>query len=427
MRAVMLTLACLLLAGLLGGTATVALGLFNVSAQGGHWPGVYTLLHTTYRNSVRLRAPDEADAPDINDKARLVLGARHYQQACVQCHGKPGERQSRTMQSMLPAPPPIRQAVEGWQANHLYWIVKHGIKMSGMPHWPDSDDDQGIWSVVAFLSHAGEMDAQAYSELLAGEWNNDPMHTQRQEQAIPETLESQNCLMCHGYRGASDNAYIPRLDILSQSYLAESLRAYRSQSRGSGIMQQAASGLDDETITKLARHYASPATESGAAARAESPAPAPTELSIKADEFTIESESIQRGERLAQGLRAGQPDDQTHANIDNQNIARPGSESLTAPLGETMGADAAGGETAACNACHGPWPAPLNERYPALAGQPEAYLLEQMKRWKNGSRGGTELSRMMHSVMTDVELSQLQDLAAYYASLPAQPEKSEHR
>ena len=57
MRAVLLTLAVLAGLGLTGAAAVVTFGLYNVSAQVGHLPGVSWVLHTTFRNSVALRAP----------------------------------------------------------------------------------------------------------------------------------------------------------------------------------------------------------------------------------------------------------------------------------------------------------------------------------------------------------------------------------
>ena len=62
MRQKLLVLAALAGLGLAGAAAVVGFGLYNVSAQVGHMPGVSWVLHTTFRNSVRLRAPSTAFA-----------------------------------------------------------------------------------------------------------------------------------------------------------------------------------------------------------------------------------------------------------------------------------------------------------------------------------------------------------------------------
>ena len=47
-----------------------------------------------------------------------------------------------------------------------FWIIKHGIKMSGMPAWGKSMDDESIWSMVAFLQQLPDMSEIRYHELV---------------------------------------------------------------------------------------------------------------------------------------------------------------------------------------------------------------------------------------------------------------------
>jgi hypothetical protein len=136
MRRTLLILAALAVAGLAAAVSIVSLGLYNVSARAGHLPGVSWVLHTTFRNAVRLRAPAEDEVPDLSDPALIALGAGHYATACAPCHAGPDDSRTATMRAMLPVPPPIREAVAGWQPSHLHWIVENGVKMTGMPGWP---------------------------------------------------------------------------------------------------------------------------------------------------------------------------------------------------------------------------------------------------------------------------------------------------
>ena len=94
MRRMIQTLAALALLGLLGAAAVVGLGLYNVSAQVGHMPGVSWVLHTTFRNSVKLRATSMEAAPDLSDPDLVALGAGHYATACAPCHASPGTDRS---------------------------------------------------------------------------------------------------------------------------------------------------------------------------------------------------------------------------------------------------------------------------------------------------------------------------------------------
>ena len=218
------------------GGSVVGFGLYNVSARAGHFPGVSWLLHTTYRSSVTLRAPSPGSAPDLSAEGMVALGAGHYDSACKFCHGAPGHPRSQTVRAMNPEPPPIRAAVGDWRPEELFWIVRNGVKMSGMPAWPAHARASDVWPVVAFLEQVERMDAAAYTALTAAR----------------ET----GCAMCHASDGrAHGNPQIPRLDILTPEYIALSLAAYRQGTRFSGIMQHAASALSDSDIERLAAHY----------------------------------------------------------------------------------------------------------------------------------------------------------------------------
>ena len=86
MRTVIKTLIVLALLGAVGAVTIVGLGLFNVSARAGHIPGVSWVLHTAYRQSVKLRAPDAEQVPDLSDHDLVALGAGHFDSACSFCH-----------------------------------------------------------------------------------------------------------------------------------------------------------------------------------------------------------------------------------------------------------------------------------------------------------------------------------------------------
>ena len=246
MRRVVQTLAALAAAGAVVFVAVVFGGAYNVAASVGHLPGVEWVLHTTYKNSVRRRAPPAEAAPPL-DAAMVELGARHYDAACAMCHSRPGQDRDATVRHMNPVPPPIHVAVEHWDAGELHWIVDHGVKMSGMPAWPaDRDDD--VWPVVAFLTAV--QDGMTGDDYL------------RLTEHGPEPFDY--CAGCHGTDGVSGNPQIPRLDIQPVQYLALSLDAYATGVRDSGIMAEAASHVPRETLAGLARRFA----EAGPSGRA---------------------------------------------------------------------------------------------------------------------------------------------------------------
>ncbi|RKF12716.1 class I triheme cytochrome c [Roseovarius spongiae] len=328
-----------IVAALIGAALVVFLGLFNVSARDGHWPGVSWVLHTTFENSAELRAPPASEAPaNLDSPAMVALGAGHFMSGCAMCHGAPGVARSATVQQMLPVPPHLSNVSEKFDASELFWIVHNGIKMSGMPAWPANRRDE-VWPVVAFLQALPEMTPDEYSQLTSS--------------------ETGFCAVCHGAGGVSENPHVPRLDILSKSYIAQSLAAYKSGARDSGIMAEALSHLPRAAIPDVAADFAATAPRGSAAPR------------------TAEFDA---GRALA--------------------FAEGDSHSVPA-----------------CRACHGPWSEPLNPAFPSIAGQHAPYLEQQLRLWRKGNRGGGRAAELMYKAARDLTDEQISALAAYYSGL----------
>ena len=248
MKRVMQTLAALAVFAVFCGAAVVFGGLYNVSARIGHFPGVPFFLHTTFKNSVQLRAPAENTVPDLDAEGMVALGAKHFDGGCKVCHAAPGQERWAVPNVMVPRPPHITMAVQDWQANELHWIVDEGVKMSGMPYWPATRTDD-IWPVVAFLEAVQDgMTGQTYADLTA-----------RPERPNDAPDDLPYCAMCHGNEGRSGNPQIPRLDIQPQAYLEQTLLAYADGTRDSGIMHVAATRVAEADLMALAAWFGSQA------------------------------------------------------------------------------------------------------------------------------------------------------------------------
>jgi len=154
----------LLAAGVTAGAAGLALlygGWYNIGATAQHFPFVYSVLEEGMKQSVRNHAR-EIKAPRLGGAQQLRLGARVYRDKCLQCHGGPGVAQSTIGMSMQPIPGPLVDATQRWDPNELYWVTRHGIKMSGMPAWEYHLSEDELWAVVAFVTVLPSMDTQAF-------------------------------------------------------------------------------------------------------------------------------------------------------------------------------------------------------------------------------------------------------------------------
>ena len=230
----------------LGGFLIAWSGLYNVAASRGHWAIVEWMLAFGMRNSVELRA-FMIDAPDLDDAGMILLGANHYRTGCAPCHGAPGINADPVAQAMLPPPPDLTGVAERWRDNELFWIVKHGIKYTGMPAWVAQSRDDEVWSLVAFLKALRAMSADRYADLLRSpdERSSDVM---REAGAL--------CGGCHGGPGGGPrSALLPGLHGQKRDYLMASLAAYADGTRFSGIMQPVAGNLSQAQIRSFAHFY----------------------------------------------------------------------------------------------------------------------------------------------------------------------------
>lgn len=148
-----------------GSAAVVYSGVYDVAADAPHTRPVYALLEFARERSIAARA-GRLEVPDgLDDPARIRRGAGNYDAMCVGCHLKPGAQPTELSRGLYPAPPDLtRTRVPIAEA---FWVVKHGIKASGMPAWGRSMADEHLWNMAAFVRQLPTLDRAAYDALVA--------------------------------------------------------------------------------------------------------------------------------------------------------------------------------------------------------------------------------------------------------------------
>jgi cytochrome c553 len=377
-------------AALLGALLFAWSGIYSVAATSGHYPLFRVFLGFALHQSVETHAAGITVPPTLDDPAMVRRGAAHYQGGCAPCHGAPGHAPNPITRQMLPEPPHLSDRTGDWTDAQLFWVVKHGIKYTGMPAWVAPGREDEVWSVVAFLRRLPEMETSTYRRLALGEADADRTGGGEGLRLLLQNGPTEGrlaaCARCHGLDGGGDGTgAFPRLQGQTAAYLYEALKRYARGSRPSGIMQPVAAELDDAEMRLLAAHYAAQPARGPAAAGAPPPAD-PEQLAV--------------GRRIAQ---EGLP----------------------------------GRRVAACAGCHGPKPgAAMHPLYPRLAGQEAGYIADQLTLWLSGVRGGAAeeapLARIMaHAVGASpgqgpprpprrwfMSQAEIRAVAAWYAAQP---------
>ncbi|HEV3184432.1 MAG TPA: cytochrome c [Xanthobacteraceae bacterium] len=95
------------------------------------------------------------DAPPIplDDPANVQAGARAFAaRGCTNCHGGPGVEWAKFSEGLNPDPPDLKDVVKERQPGELFWVIKNGINMTGMPSFGKIEvPDKEIWTIVAFI------------------------------------------------------------------------------------------------------------------------------------------------------------------------------------------------------------------------------------------------------------------------------------
>jgi len=146
-------------------------GLYNIAADVPHPQPVYWLLETIGDRSVAARARDVVVPKNLNDPSRISRGAGQYADMCSGCHLAPGMKRTEISRGLYPRAPELRHKTDLTPAEQ-FWIVKHGVKMTGMPAWGVTHDDELLWDVVAFVRKLPELTPDQYESLV----KNAPKH-----------------------------------------------------------------------------------------------------------------------------------------------------------------------------------------------------------------------------------------------------------
>ena len=147
-----LTLALLSVSAL----AVVKLGLMPVSADGNHSRLEARVMPSVLHAAIAKQAPLQTNPVSLSED-NLKSGATTYKAMCARCHSTPQGNPSVYGQSFYPPAPQLSGGMSTYTESQLFWIIKHGIRNTGMPAWGSMLSDEEIWQIVNLLKNSQDL------------------------------------------------------------------------------------------------------------------------------------------------------------------------------------------------------------------------------------------------------------------------------
>lgn len=141
-------------------------GVYNIAADEPHWQITIAVLETARERSVAHHSKGIVPPP-LNNSGMALTGLKHFHETCRICHGAPGFRRSDFAMGLYPLPPDLssKELQSEVTEASLFWVINHGFKMTGMPSFGETLEDNDIWNIVAFVERLPALSQSEYADM----------------------------------------------------------------------------------------------------------------------------------------------------------------------------------------------------------------------------------------------------------------------
>ena len=91
------------------------------------------------------------------ERLRLTPGAKVYAMNCGVCHGDFDSKPAILEKSLYPPPPNLILHPLDDPEWHVYYVIRTGVRYTGMPSWDRALTDPDVWKVTAFLTRINKL------------------------------------------------------------------------------------------------------------------------------------------------------------------------------------------------------------------------------------------------------------------------------
>ena len=107
----------------------------------------------------------------FSDSAEAVeAGRMHFADHCASCHGNDGRGKTEIGQNLYPKAPDMwGKETQSLSDGELFYIIKNGVRLTGMPAWGEDtpEDDRASWHLVSFIRHVPWITPKELEEMKA--------------------------------------------------------------------------------------------------------------------------------------------------------------------------------------------------------------------------------------------------------------------
>ena len=168
-------------------------GLYNISARVPHFAPTLALLELVRDRSIAHHSKTmEAPPLNMNNIELARKGVIHFDETCRKCHGAPGKPREEFAEGLYPAPPHLEGEENELSPTEIFWVIKNGLKMTGMPAFGINHEIEEIAGMTVFIGKLPNLDAAGYQQFVdeARAVNAGGHHHMHEEESPTDTHEN---------------------------------------------------------------------------------------------------------------------------------------------------------------------------------------------------------------------------------------------
>jgi mono/diheme cytochrome c family protein len=140
-------------------TIAAAYGVMHITISALPEPGPFeTSIATKVKDWYISRgARSSVPAAPKDSVSSVSAGEKLFGMGCATCHGQDGRKPAPIGQAMYPRVLDLGSPeVQGMSDRELFWVIKNGIRLSGMPGFAKIESDEQIWELTYYVRSLGK-------------------------------------------------------------------------------------------------------------------------------------------------------------------------------------------------------------------------------------------------------------------------------